>query len=215
MCFSATASIASAGVLLMMGIASLKKAMPQKNLYPFAALPIFFGIQQACEWMVWTGFNTSNQTYIYYGSSGFLFFGLIFWPFWIPFSLYHVEQKPLRKKILGWITVMAIGYSASLLYLGCCSFTTLISNHHVSYGVPGLDPYTYVLTLLYVAFTVLSFFIASHHLLWIFGLSLFFAFIASLTMFAGTIISIWCFFAAILSILVWVIIRNLAQHKHH
>ena len=65
MCFSATASIASAGVLLMMGIASLKKAMPQKNLYPFAALPIFFGIQQACEWMVWTGFNTSNQTYIY------------------------------------------------------------------------------------------------------------------------------------------------------
>lgn len=215
MCFSATASISSAVLLLIIGLAALKKAAPHKALYPFAALPIFFGIQQACEWLVWTGFDLNHEQYIYYGSIGFLFFGLIFWPFWIPFSLFHAEHKPKRKKILRWITGASIGYVLSLLFIGCCSFTTLITNHHISYGIPGLDAYSYILTFLYVVFTIVPFFIATHHLLWLFGLSLFFAFIASLTMFAGTIVSIWCFFAALLSVFVWVIIRRLALEHHH
>lgn len=215
MCFSAQASLMSAIALLIIGIASIKKAHPHKSLYPFALLPIFFGIQQAFEWLVWTGFDQNNSDYIYYGSLGFLFFGLIFWPIWMPFCVYNLEHKPKRKQILKWLIVVGIVCSLVILYLGCCSFTTLLAQHHVEYTIPGLETHPLLLFLLYVASTIIPFFVATYHLLWIFGLGLFFAFIASITMFAGTIISLWCFFAAILSILVWVIIRNLVQLYYH
>lgn len=212
MCFSAQASIISAIGLLIIGAASLKKAYPYKPLYPFASLPIFFGIQQAFEWLVWTGFDQNLSEYIYYGSLGFLFFGLIFWPFWIPFSLFSLEHKPKRKLLLGLFAGCGAFYSLIILGLGCCSFTTAIAQHHVEYFIPGLDKYTSLLTILYLLFTIVPFFFATHHMLWLFGLGLFFAFVASLTMFAGTIVSIWCFFAAILSVFVWVIIRQLRSH---
>ena len=215
MCFSAQASLMSAIALLIIGIASIKKAHPHKSLYPFALLPIFFGIQQAFEWLVWAGFDQNNSDYIYYGSLGFLFFGLIFWPIWMPFCVYNLEHKPKRKQILKWLIVVGIVCSLVILYLGCCSFTTLLAQHHVEYTIPGLETHPLLLFLLYVASTIIPFFVATYHLLWIFGLGLFFAFIASITMFAGTIISLWCFFAAILSILVWVIIRNLVQLYYH
>lgn len=215
MCFSSQASILSAIALLIIGIASIKKAHPHKSLYPFALLPIFFAIQQAFEWLVWSGLSQNNSDYIYYGSLGFLFFGLIFWPIWMPFCVYSLEDKPKRKHILKWLIVVGIVCSLAILYFGCCSFTTLLVQHHVQYTIPGLETHPYLLCMLYVASTIIPFFVASYHLLWIFGLGLFFAFIASITMFAGTIISLWCFFAAILSVLVWVIVRNLAQHKYH
>lgn len=211
MCFSANASMISSLILIGIGLASLKKAHPHKSLYPFALLPIFFGIQQAFEWLVWTGFSQNNSNYIYYGSLGFLFFGLIFWPIWIPFCIYSLEHKPIRKRILGWLIGLGILCSVVILYLGCCSYTTLIAQHHVEYAIPGLETHPYLLFLLYITATIIPYFVATYHLLWIFGLALFFAFIASITMFAGTIISIWCFFAALLSVLVWVITRNLAQ----
>lgn len=215
MCFSAQASIVSSIVLVGIGIASAKKAYPHKSLYPFALLPIFFGIQQAFEWLVWTGFDQNNSDYIYYGSLGFLFFGLIFWPFWMPYSVYHLEHKPRRKKVLKWFIAIGLICSATILWLGCCSFTTLISQMHLEYSIPGLDNHAYILTALYTLATIVPYFIATYHLLWIFGLGLFFSFIASVTMFAGTIISIWCFFAALLSVLIWVIVRNLVRIYYH
>ncbi|CAN5191033.1 hypothetical protein BH09DEP1_BH09DEP1_7460 [soil metagenome] len=211
MCFSAQASMISAVILAAIGMATLKKAYPHKELYPFGAVPLFFAIQQAFEGLVWTGFSQNNSGYIYHGSLGFLFFALIFWPIWIPFSLYRLEQKPKKKRILGWLALFGLLYSLLVLLLGCCSFTTLISQHHLEYTVPGLNAHPYILSIGYLIATVVPFFIATYHMIWILGLSLFFAFITSAIMFAGTITSIWCFFAAILSLLVWVIVRNLAQ----
>jgi hypothetical protein len=215
MCFSSQASIISAIVLLIIGIASIKKAHPHKSLYPFALLPIFFGIQQALEWLIWSGFSGNNSHYIFYGSLGFLFFALIFWPVWIPFCVYSLETNPKRKQILKLLIAVGIVCSIAILYLGCCSFTTLLAQDHVQYAISGLETHPYLLSMLYVTSTILPFFVTSYHLLWIFGLGLFFSFIASITMFAGTIISIWCFFSAILSVLVWIIVCNLAQHKYH
>jgi len=215
MYFSAQASMISALILMGMGIASLKKAHLHYSLYPFASLPIFFGLQQACEWLVWTGFSHNNSDYIYYGSLGFLFFALLFWPIWIPMCVYNLEHKPRRKQILKWFIAVGILCSLLMFYYACCSFSTLHVQQHLEYQVPGLQAHPYALLVLYLASTIVPFFVASYHLLWIFGLGLLFSFIASATMFAGTIISLWCFFAAILSILVWVIICNLMRLHYH
>lgn len=215
MCFSAHASMISTALLIVMGIVSLKKAYPHKALYAFASIPLFFGIQQAFEWLVWTGFDYNISEYIYYGSLGFLFFALIFWPIWIPFSLYQLEHRPNKKKILKWFSIFGVIFSLLVLMRGCCSFTTLISQQHLEYSVPGLNAHPFILAIGYVLATIIPFFIASYHMLWIFGLSLAFAFIASAAMFAGTITSIWCFFAALLSVLVWVIVRHLRHAYYH
>lgn len=213
MCFSAQASIVSAVILIGIGLASLKKAHPHKNLYPFAALPLFFGIQQAFEGLVWTGVTHHNNNYIYFGSLGFLFFAFLFWPIWMPFCVYKLEHKPKKKRILGWLALLGLLYSLFILAIGCCTFTTLVKQHHLEYVIPGLNTHPIILTIGYLIVTIIPFFITTYYLVWLFGLGLLFAFIASAAMFAGAITSIWCFFAAILSVLVWVIVRNLV-HEH-
>lgn len=215
MCFSAHASMVSALLLTGIGILSLKKAYPRKPLYPFGLLPILFGIQQAFEWLVWTGFSNNKSEYIYYGSLGFLFFALLFWPIWMPFSVYCLENKPKRKRVLKWFIAIGAVCSLLMLYFACCSFSTLLEQHHLEYQIPGLQAHPYLLVALYLTSTIVPFFVTHYHLLWIFGLGLLFAFIASVTMFAGTIISLWCFFAALLSVLVLVITRNLVRIYYH
>lgn len=215
MCFSPHASMISAFILTGIGLACLKKIAHHTSLLPFALLPILFGLQQICEWLVWIGFSNNNSDYIYYGSLGFLFFALIFWPIWMPFCVHSLEHKPKRKQILKWFIGIGMLCSMAMFYFACCSFSTLLVKQHLEYQVPGLQAHPYILLALYLASTIAPFFVASYHLLWIFGLGLLFAFIASATMFAGTIISLWCFFAAILSILVWVIIGNLMRLHYH
>lgn len=215
MYLSAQASIISAALLIAVGITSLKKAYPHKALYAFASLPVFFGIQQAFEWLVWVGFDYNVSEYIYYGSLGFLFFALIFWPIWIPFCLYQLEHKPKKKQILRLFSLFGVVFSLLVLIRGCCNFTALISQQHLEYSVPSLNAHPFIIVIGYIIATIIPFFIASYHMLWLFGLSLVFAFITSALMFAGTINSIWCFFAALLSVLVWVIVRHLRHTYYH
>src|SRR5690606_8023290 len=60
-----------------------------------ALIPWFFAIQQASEGFVWLkipeGIAAKNI---------FLFFAYVFWPIWIPFSLYFAEENPIRKQLL-------------------------------------------------------------------------------------------------------------------
>ena len=52
MCFSATASFSAGGVLLGLGMLTLKLASRPREL-PFAAIPRLFAIQQLNEGVIW------------------------------------------------------------------------------------------------------------------------------------------------------------------
>ena len=100
MCFSAAASLGAASVISTIGIVSYKKA----NHTPYrllAMIPIFFGIQQFSEGIVWLA-STYDQFsgFLSISTYGFIFFAWIVWPIYIPFALLRLEQNPLRKKIL-------------------------------------------------------------------------------------------------------------------
>lgn len=54
MCYSATASFASAAVIGAVGAATLTQVRRRREI-PFAALPLLFAVHQATEGLVWLG----------------------------------------------------------------------------------------------------------------------------------------------------------------
>lgn len=205
MCFSASASFITSGILLAIAIACLH-ATRTKSLKFFACIPLFFAIQQASEGIVWFGLNNQYDMLSSLGTSIYLFFAYFFWPVWIPLSMFLIENFLSRKKILFLLIMVGICFDIAVLLLGCCSAGAEIVGSHLQYTIPGLEPYSIVLTTLYCIATILPFFVASHYLFWIFGTSLAVALAGSYWYYYTYVTSIWCFFAALLSMLVLLIV---------
>lgn len=87
MCFSATASFASTGLLLPLGLSALWRAWRdgRTDLVPLALMPVGFGLQQALEGALWLGLGPGPLAPGAHGAAlAYLFFALAFWPIWIP-----------------------------------------------------------------------------------------------------------------------------------
>jgi hypothetical protein len=94
MCFSAQASFLASALLLPIGAATLHLArstrQPDKLL--LAAAPLGFGLQQACEGLIWLGLKGQNAdvaptpgvlTPLEGATLTYLFFAYAFWPVWM------------------------------------------------------------------------------------------------------------------------------------
>lgn len=217
MCFSAQASFFSAGFLSILGLASVIQS-PHKKYWPFALSPLFFGVQQALEGFVWTTLNNGNTTNLLHTTAvyGFNFFAGIFWPVWIPLSLFFIESNQLRKRIL--LVFVGLGSIISILSLyGSMQFgiTATALNHHITYNLKTV-PYSdvtveWVSTVawcLYLLVTAGSFFTSSIAGMWVLGILITLAFAVAHIFFRLSFGSVWCFFAAIMSALVYTIVTQ-------
>lgn len=74
MCFSAEASYAAAAVLLPSSALAINRARKNRRYLAFAALPLFFGLQQLFEGLVWTAGNLSNANLVQRYSLTYMFF---------------------------------------------------------------------------------------------------------------------------------------------
>ncbi len=87
MCFSAEASFAAALFLAPCGVVTVGRALAyDKRLLGFACFPLFFGIQQVTEGIVWLGVATPSVGPVTSTALIFLFFAYWFWPVWVPAS---------------------------------------------------------------------------------------------------------------------------------
>jgi Family of unknown function (DUF6629) len=209
MCFSAPASFIVSGGLSIIGLLSICSAKT-KAQYPLAMTSFFFAIQQASEGIVWLTIN--NPAYQLLNTISmmvFLIFAMTFWPVWIPYALFNVEKYALRKKILaGLYTCGALVAAYSYYRLFFFSVHVKIFDGSLLYFVQYkrvLSPDLYL--LIYFIPTVVSFFVSSFSLMWLFGFivtgSLFLSYFA----WYATYISVWCFFAAVLSTLILISLR--------
>ena len=204
MCFSAPASFIAGGALSATGVATLSKTT-KKREWPFASIPLFFGVQQLIEGIVWVSFDipTLNlvATYIY------LFVSHVFWPIYVPFAVLLLEKNKMRKKVIALFFVIGSGVGAYLLWLIATQpVAPSIVNHSISY--PIIPVYGYFILTLYVLATCGSCLISSHRLIKIFGVILLISFTISGVYYTQTFISVWCYFAAILSVIVYVFIAQ-------
>ena len=134
MCFSATGSFATAGVLTAIGAVSLSRAS-SKPLRKFAVVPLFFAAQQAAEGIVWlTMGDSSHATLHRLAVNAFLAFALVVWPSWLPWSLGALERNAARRRILKvlswWGAIVSLGAGAMLVLRPA---TAGIMGHSISY----------------------------------------------------------------------------------
>lgn len=207
MCFSAHASFIAAAGLSLAGLASIYRTSGRPSIRPLATIPLLFGIQQACEGIVWLGLEgKAFVEYTHIAASAFLFFALILWPVYIPYMLYKLEHHLNKRRLLlipflsGVTVALVHGY-----FMLTKPLVAQVSCNHIAYSYN--MPHSTVLMLLYALATVLPFFLVHSFLLRITGvLGALSALIAHI-FYVYNFGSVWCFFAALLSFFILFIIN--------
>lgn len=111
MCFSPEVSFASAAVLIPTGMFCLwTAARKAPRLWPLAVVPCVFGVQQACEGLVWLGIHCGNGKLCSAAALVYLFFALAFWPIWFSIAAAVIEPNPTRRRFLTVWAVLSTGW---------------------------------------------------------------------------------------------------------
>ena len=224
MCFSASASFTAATILIPIGIYSthIARVTDQKGYMPLAMTPMFFGIQQLIEGLVWTGIKHNNiEPLTKLSSLGFLFFAYCFWMIWIPWSAYaiarHHESNGLKFR-LKWVAIIATVLGV-LFYIPVLFNPPLVQPHlttgRLLYDISSMHSifHNFVNTeplgeLAYWCFIVLPLVALSDKAVKLFGILIFISIFLTWFTYSQTFNSVWCFYCAILSIyVVWMINR--------
>ncbi len=209
MCFSASASFTAGAVLTVAGVATTKEVhKPSQRL--FASIPFLFAIQQFAEGFVWIAF-TQPDTFISLQIStyAFLLFSDIVWPIMIPLSISLMEENRKRKTILR--IVVALG-ALLALYYSCCLLIFPVNPQlvdcHINYDGTFPKMFEIPAFLIYVTVTIVPLFVSSiNRIRWL-GVCMFLACVVSVVFYIQVVTSVWCFFAAILSGMIFWILRG-------
>ena len=206
MCFSASASFVSGGVLSALGVLAIKKTkFPHEKM--IASVPFIFGIQQIIEGFIWINSNeiqTPSGIFIF-GPKGltyaYSFFALILWPVILPLSVGLIELKR-RKRILTLIIPAAITSLYFIWVLFKYPLYSQILESHIQYHFT-IHPSPFIV-ITYCLATVLPCFLSCHR--WIVGVGgvLAVALLFSHIYFDDAFASIWCFFSALLSAFIYI-----------
>jgi hypothetical protein len=115
MCFSAEVSFTAAAILIPVGAITVHGAYRSNGKYlAIAALPLFFGLQQLFEGLVWTGSELSSDSMVQRYSMAYMFFSWLAWPVWVPFSTYFLE--PCRRRYVYLIFAIVGGMLGAVQY---------------------------------------------------------------------------------------------------
>ena len=204
MCFSATASFVAGGALAATGGITLAQAKTKEEL-PLASVPLFFGIQQTIEGVIWISLGqpvlNTVMTYAY------LMFAYVWWPIFVPIVFLLIETNPVRKSILKILSVLGFVIGMYLLYFVFADpGKAHIVNQSIAYDYRHLHkllPLT-----LYVVVTCGSGLVSSHKTVNVFAMTAFASFLFTYWFFNTTFISVWCFFAAVLSVVIYAYFRG-------
>lgn len=211
MCFSAPASFVASAALAPAGVYCLWRAACRNlRLVPFAALPLFFSVQQLCEGLVWHGLDHHDVDLTRDASLVYLLFAIAFWPFWIPFSLFWAEKRPKVRVLLFVMTIVALAYSwiySQILAAPASWLTTETVGHSIHYEFDSLPAFSVIpqsaWRIAYLGLICIAFLVArpGGHTDLAAALLVASSFVVTYLFFLATFTSVWCFFAAVLSLL--------------
>ena len=201
MCFSAPASFTASAVLAAMGVGLLWR-LKGKHLLPLALIPWFFAIQQCSEGIVWLSTSGMISPFVATAAKNvFLFFALVFWPIWMPLSLWIVETDIRRKQVIA--VCLAIGFITGLLLVFQIPHMAIVpycSSIHYTDGAPSSYETALPILLSYGIATVIPLFLSSLKNMKILAVLVTISGCAIYWIDQFIFVSMWCFFAALLSI---------------
>jgi hypothetical protein len=206
MCFSAPASFIAATVLTGVGIAALRLTS-HRSEWPFAAIPLLFGVQQGIEGVIWLVLGDGGTTIEGGWSMGYSLFSHVLWPIFVPLAVGLLEPYGWRQRAI-WGTQMVGLAVGGYLFYNLIRFPIVVHvlGQHLVYD----SPHFYIAPVMsgYLIATCASSLLSSHHMIRCFGAASLGTFFLAYAIHAATLISMWCFFAAILSVIVYLHFRG-------
>lgn len=201
MCFSATASFATAAATGTVGLLALHKIRVWREV-PLAAMPVVFSIQQSIEGLLWLslgGVKTFSAAML---ANAFVFFALVFWPVYAPVSVGLVEDNPVRRMAMWGLAAAGIALAAYGAWgIATYPYATCVVGGSLSYRNGHLYPI--IALCVYVACTCLPMLLSSHVWLRRFGVLIVAGLAVSTIFFLEAEVSVWCFFAAAGSVVLY------------
>jgi len=215
MCFSAGASFTAGVLLTFVGTETLRKVHKPAQL-GLASLPVFFAAQQFTEGVLWSTIGQPKHATLQAISTHlFLIMAQVVWPILIPLSMRLLEENRIRKKILS--VLLAVGVAIGLYYsyrISTHSVRAEIIGRHVVYEDTSPDLLGLVTITVYLLATIAPFFVSSTKRVYVLGMIMSVSFIVAALFYVRCLTSVWCFFAAIISFVVFYMIRD-AHKKFH
>ena len=216
MCFSAEASFGLSVALLSGGVYCVKNALSKNRLLlPVAIIPILFAVQQFSEGWVWIGLRWENAALVRMFALVFLAFAIVFWPFRVPFCAF-VTGKRKEKIIFGFLSVLGLVIGLGVyvpLFISVDSPVADVINHAIHYNVSGSTTFQFVPVLLweamYIAIIASPLFASNSRKILYLGIAIVLSAAVSYLIFWFAFTSVWCFFAALLSLYLCIVFRNL------
>lgn len=215
MCFSPEASFTGGVIISAIGIAVVTKVHNPSQLL-FACIPLFFGLQQFTEGILWLTIPNS----LYAGTEKiamyvFLIMADFLWPALIPLSVLLMERNARKRKTL-WFLV-ATGISVSCYYACCLMFLTVkpeIMGYHIRYISDFPKILAIPVFILYLVATITPLFVSSIKRTHLLGILMFMSCLVTAIFFTQYLTSVWCFFAALISAVILWILRD-SKRKFH
>ena len=209
MCFSAEASFAGGVIITAIGVATVTKVHKSSQLI-FASIPLFFGIQQFTEGVLWITLPNPDYVSIQkFSTYLFLIMADVLWPMMIPLSLLVMEKNQKKKKILRLFLIL--GMCLSIYYATCLVLFTVnpeIMGYHIQYHTGFPKSLALVTFAIYLTVTITPLFISSIKKTHLMGILMFLSCAVTAIFFTQFLTSVWCFFAAIISVVIFWILRD-------
>ena len=215
MCFSAEASFAGGIIISAIGVFTIRKARKSPQIL-FASIPLFFGLQQFAEGLLWfTLRSPGNEELLKISTYIFLLMALVFWPLIIPISMLFMEMLEKKKKTLR--ILLSAGVLLSLYYAYCLlsyDIRPKIINYHIQYDTDFPESIAMVAFLFYLTATIPPLFVSSIKKMHWFGILMTLSCLVTAVFFTQYLTSVWCFFAALISGLIyWILIDTINESK--
>ena len=209
MCFSPEASFTGGIIISAIGIATVNK-VHRSSQAVFAAIPLFFGIQQIAEGVVWLSLPAPDYVNIQKISTYlFMIMAQVIWPMLIPLSVLLMEENGRRKKIMQILLVM--GLILSTYYGFCLMFFNVypeISGYHILYKTDFPQSLSIPAFMLYLIVTITPLFISGIKRTNMLAILMTLSCLVTAIFFRQYLTSVWCFFAALISGVIYWILRD-------
>jgi hypothetical protein len=202
MCFSATASFATAACTGLVGVVTLARA-PRWQDKLLAGIPLIFALQQAIEGALWLALaRAPPPASLAFLASGFAVVALVVWPSYGPLAVGLAEPQRLRKRLI--LALLGLSLPASLygaMHIASHPYAVCIVSRSLSYRDG--QPYPPALTGAYILCTCLPLILTSQPALRWFGAIVIAGLLVSAIFYYEQSFSVWCFFAASGSIVLY------------
>jgi hypothetical protein len=202
MCFSEQADLVAGGLLVPVGLLTLREVRHAREI-PFAALPLLFAAHQLVEALVWAHADGDASARVGRAAAlVYTLFALPVLPTLVPLAVLLLEPRGARARVAPFV-VLGLVVSA---YLGHAVLdgpvTVTVHDHAISYGVGvGGDV---LWTGLYVVAVIGPSVLSGYPSIVAFGALNLIGLLVVAVLLTEVFASVWCVYAALVSVLVLV-----------